>query len=123
MPQNPPYPTQGNGALGTVTGGRPTAPLATTILTNGVAIVVAVGPLNGGYITNPPNAASQGGIGPENIYVDCINVPGSTDANGNGTTILVQPGQTFSLPATPSGVSWRVNAATAGHQITALIWK
>ena len=123
MPQNPPFPTAGNGTLNTVTGGKPSAALSTTIASAGVAIVAAVGPLNGGYIINPPTAAAQGISAAENIYLDCINVPGSTDATGNGTTVVVQPGQTFSLPATPSGVSWRVNATTAGHRITALVWR
>ena len=124
MPQNPPFRAIGAANnLVAVAGGIPTAPLATSIVVAGTAVVVATGPINGGFITNPYNAAAQGVGSAENLYVDCINTPGSTDAAGNGTTSIVQPGQTFTLAALPSGYSYRVNAASAGHKFTVNLWR
>jgi hypothetical protein len=100
----------------------PAAASASAIVAGGTAIVVATGPINGGYVTNPSNAASQGIGAAENAYLDMVGTPGSTDSAANGTTVILQPGQTFALPALAAGVNVRVNAATSGHKLTAVVW-
>jgi len=135
VPPNPPYapPSNGNnnstGAIPVyivagVTGGgyTPKAALATAIVTNGVAITVVTGPINGGFVANPLNAAAQGLGAVENAYLDMVGTPGSTDATAIGTTYLLSPGQSFNLPALASGVNVKINAATAGHKFTVNVW-
>ena len=90
--------------------------MAWQIVSNGVAIVVAQGPIAGGFVTNPANYEAQGLSVAENAYIDLVNVPGSTDAAGNNTTSILYPGDSFPLPALASGVLVRVNAASAGHK-------
>ena len=90
--------------------------------TGGTAVIIASGPLNGGFITNPPNAASQGVSTAENLYVDMVGTPGSADSAANGTTVLLQPGQSFSIPALAAGVNIRANAATSGHKLSVEVW-
>ncbi len=96
--------------------------MASVITTGGTAIVVAEGPINGGYVVNPPNAASQGIGGAENAYIDMVAGPGDTDAAANGTTRILFPGDSFPLPALTSGVLVKVNAATGGHKLTVVTW-
>jgi hypothetical protein len=83
---------------------------------------VLTGPINGGYIVNPPSATSQGIGTAENLYLDFVNSPGSTDSTANGTSVLLAPGQTFSLFAIATGVLLRANAATSGHKFTAVVF-
>ena len=92
-----------------------------TIATGGTAITLATGPLHGGYVTNPPNTASQG-VSAENAYVDPVASPGSTDSAANGTTSLLTPGQSFTIPALAAGALLRGNAATTGHKFTVVTW-
>ena len=98
----------------------PAAGTTATVATGGTAVTVATGPFNGGYVTNPLNTAAQG-VTAENAYLDMVGTPGSTDANANGTTILLQAGQTFFLPCAVSAVV-KVNAASSGHKLTVVIW-
>ena len=92
------------------------------ITTGGTAVVVLTGPCNGGYITNPPNAASQGIVTAESVYVDMVGVPGDADADGNGTTTILAPGQNFTIPSLAPGITVQVNAATTGHKLSGEIW-
>ena len=80
------------------------------------------GPINGGFVQNPIDAAGQGIASAENAYLDMVAAPGGADGAGNGTTAILQPGQPFFLPALPSGVSVKANAATSGHKLTVVRW-
>jgi hypothetical protein len=100
----------------------PHAARTSTIATGGTALTLFTGPINGGYITNPVNAEAQGLHTAENAYIDFVRLPGSSDATANGTTILLEPGQNFYLPALPTGVYVKGNAATSGHKLTVVIW-
>lgn len=100
----------------------PAAGAASEVTTGGTAVVALSGPIGGGFVTNPPNAASQGIGAAENLYLDMVGTPGSTDADGNGTTVTLVPGQTFVLPSLATGVSVRVNAATSGHKFSVTKW-
>ncbi len=108
-------------ASGETGGTTPKAGTNSTIVTGGTAVVLVTGPCNGGYITNPPNTAAQG-VTAENVYVDPVAAPGSTDAAANGTTTLLVPGQSFTLPALAAGQFVRGNAATSGHKLTVVVW-
>lgn len=100
----------------------PAAGTASAIVTGGTAVTMVTGPINGGYITNPINLAAQGIVAAENAYLNMVATPGSTDANGNGTTVILAAGQTFTLPALAAGVLVKVNAATTGHKMTVVVW-
>lgn len=100
----------------------PAPALATEVMSAGVAVEVMAGPIAGGYVINPANAAGQGLSVAENLYVDPINVPGSTDADGNGTTTLLIPGAAYQVPALASGQQLRANATSGGHKFTAVRW-
>jgi hypothetical protein len=100
----------------------PRAATTSTITTGGTAVTLFTGPINGGYVANPINAAAQGISVAENAYVDPVGTPGSTDAAANGTTMLLEPGQTFSLPVLGVGVNFKANAASSGHKLTVVVW-
>jgi len=104
------------------TGFTPRAANASSITTGGTAVSVVTGLINGGYILNPLTAAAQKIVTAENLYIDFINTPGSTDATGNGTTLDLQPGQGYAIPAISSGVTLKANAATSGHAFTVYVW-
>lgn len=91
------------------------------ITTGGTPVALATGPINGGYVLNPLNAASQG-VTAENAYVDPVGTPGSTDSAGNGTTAILQPGQPFYLPPLATGAVVKGNANTSGHKLTVVTW-
>lgn len=114
----PVYITSGGGSGGYT----PKSATASTITTGGTAITAITGPITGGYVTNPPNLASQGIAAAENAYLDMVGTPGSTDSAGNGTTTILTPGQTFSLPSLATGVTVKLNAATTGHKFTIEVW-
>ena len=88
----------------------------------GQAVVVAVGPCAGGYLVNPLAALSQGIPTPEELYVDPVAAPGSTDSAANGTCAALQPGETYTIPPLGAGQVLRVNAATAAHAFTVVVW-
>jgi hypothetical protein len=100
----------------------PGAGLSNEIAQGGTAVVLVAGPVNGGYLVNPSNAAAQGIVTAENLYVDMVNPPGSTDAAAYGTTVLLTPGQTFTVPAIGAGVVIWANAATSGHKVSLTTW-
>jgi hypothetical protein len=73
---------------------------------------------NGGYIVNPLSAADQGTPGAGVLYINQVG-PASTQANG--TTIGLQPGQSYSVIAqTTTPVS--VASGFANHKFTAVSW-
>ena len=100
----------------------PAPALATEIVSGGVAVEVCAGPITGGYVMNPVSAAAQGLGSTENLYVDPINAPGSTDAAANGTTTLLAPGDVYQIPALAAGQQLRANATSSGHKFTAVRW-
>jgi hypothetical protein len=99
----------------------PTAATNSSIATGGTAVTVATGPINGGYVVNPADETAQG-VALENLYVDPVAAPGSTDGAAHGTTSLLAPGQRYDVPALATGSVLRANAATTGHNFTAVIW-
>lgn len=111
-----------SGGGGGGTNVTPAAGTTSTITTGGTAVTLATGPTSGGFITNPPIAASQGISVAENAYISLVGTPGSTDTNANGTTSVLVPGQTFTLPGVATGVTIKANAATSGHKLTVVIW-
>lgn len=73
---------------------------------------------SGGYIVNPITAADQGIAAAEPLYVN--QVTGAT-LQGNGTTIALQPGQSYSvIPNATTPVT--VCAASPNHKFTAVQW-
>ena len=92
------------------------------VTVGGIAIIAVTGPINGGFITNPVNAAAQGIPAAENVYIDMVAVPGATDALASGTTVILQPGQNFTLPWLALGVQVGVNATSSGHKISGEVW-
>lgn len=72
----------------------------------------------GGYIVNPASSSDQGLASPEVLYVDQV---GQAKTQANGTTIALQPGQSYTvIPNTVTPVS--VASASASHQFTAVMW-
>lgn len=100
----------------------PTAAIRNTIATGGTAVNVITGPVSGFYILNPLNAAGQKIPTAENLYVDLINTPNSTDAACLGTTIVLQPGQSYVSGGVPAGITVEVNAATTAHFFPCFSW-
>lgn len=97
----------------------PAAGNASTIVTGGTAVLAALANVNGGYITNPASDADQGISPAEYLYIDPVNpAPGLV---GNGTTIALAPGQSFSLiPGTTLPTA--ANAVTSGHKFTVVVY-
>jgi hypothetical protein len=72
----------------------------------------------GGYIVNPLSAADQGLAAAETLYVNQV---GTCTVNANGTTIGLQPGQSYTVvPFTTTPVS--VASLSANHKFTAVMW-
>ena len=96
----------------------PIALLASQVATGGTPVqVVAAGP-NGGFITNPSSADDQGISAAEPLYISPVSAtPGSAPGNGNGTTFVLYPGQTWTIIPGQSTATF-VNAATSGHKFS-----
>ncbi len=114
----PVFLTTNSGVLGAV----PRAGVNNTITVAGQAILAVTGPINGGFIYNPPNAASQGISVAEDINLDMTGPPVAGDAAGFGTTSAIVAGQTFNLPPLAPGVQVWVNAVTVSHRFTVVVW-
>jgi hypothetical protein len=98
----------------------PAAGTAHAIVTGGTAVTMVTGPVNGCQIVNPASTTDEAISATENAYVNPVTTAGTT---GNGTNTALQPGQQWNCPgALPSGVSVSVNAATAAHALTVLVW-
>lgn len=100
----------------------PVPAMASQVVSAGVPVTVAQGPIAGGYVTNPATAAAQGLGSTENLYVDPINAPGGGDATANGTTTLLPAGSTYAVPALAAGQQLRANSTSAGHKFTGVTW-
>jgi D-lyxose ketol-isomerase len=72
----------------------------------------------GGYIVNPLLAADQGITTAEVLFVNQV---GPSDVQANGTTIALEPGQSYTvIPNTTTPVS--VASNTPNHKFTAVQW-
>ena len=72
----------------------------------------------GGYIVNPYLAADQGLDAAEVLYVNQVQ---PSDTQANGTTIALQPGQSYTvIPNTTTPVS--VASLSPNHKFTAVQW-
>jgi hypothetical protein len=73
---------------------------------------------SGGYVVNPAAAADQGLSAPEVLYVNQV---GPATLQANGTTIALQPGQSYNvIPSTTTPVS--VASVNANHKFTSVQW-
>lgn len=100
----------------------PAAGTVAVVTTGGTAVTVVTGPINGGFVTNPANAARQGIVTAEPLYINLVGTPLATEAGANGSTSALDLGQTFVLPALAAGVTAKVNAATNGHKFSVEVW-
>ena len=101
----------------------PAAGTASQVAMAATAVIAITGPVKGGYIVNPESAADQGVGTAEQLYVDPVAVPGAAPGAGNGTAVSLDPGASWSLPCPiPAGVTVHVNAASAGHKFTVVVW-
>jgi hypothetical protein len=97
---------------------KPVPGLASVITTAGMPLLIAAPGMLGGFIWNPLTINGQG-VTPEELFVDMVAPAGLAEG---GTTIALQPGQWFRVPANMAkGVS--VNAATMGHKFTSYFFK
>lgn len=95
-----------------------TGPATQTSGTPGTPVTAIDTNQAGGYIVNPVSAVDQGVTTAEPLYVN--QVTGAT-LQANGTTIALQPGQSYSvIPNTTTPVT--VSAASPNHQFTAVQW-
>jgi hypothetical protein len=97
----------------------PQAGLNTVILTGGASVIVFPVGVYGGYIQNPVLGTDQGLVTPEDLFINPIN---PAPLQGLGTTARKQPGGTWTVPFPKSTLAVWVNAASSGHQFTAVYW-
>jgi hypothetical protein len=83
-----------------------------------IAVLAVASGIGGGFITNPLLASDQGIVTAEPLYISPV---GAATLNSNGTTVALQPGQTWYIPA-GQGSATSVNAATSGHKFTVVWW-
>ena len=89
-----------------------------TSATPGIPVIAIAANQSGGYIVNPLLAADQGLATAEVLYVNQV---GPSDTQANGTTIALQPGQSYTvIPQTTTPVS--VASLSASHKFTAVQW-
>ena len=93
-------------------------PSAQTSTTAGVPVTAIAANMSGGYIVNPLTAADQGLTTAEVLYVNQCNPCGVV---ANGTTIALQPGQSYTvIPNTTTPVT--VASLSASHKFTSVQW-
>jgi D-lyxose ketol-isomerase len=87
-------------------------------VTPGTAVIAIATNQAGGYIVNPTIAADQGLATAEVLYVNQVT---NATLQANGTTIALQPGQSYTvIPYTTTPVT--VSAPSASHKFTAVQW-
>ena len=93
-------------------------PNTVTSATPGTAVIAIAANQAGGYIANPTVAADQGLSTSEVLYVNQVT---NATLLANGTTIALQPGQSYTvIPNTTTPVT--VSSASASHKFTAVQW-
>jgi hypothetical protein len=85
----------------------------------GQPITAIYGPCLGGIITNPRTSAEQGVPALEPLY---LNPLGPALAIASGSTIALQPGQSYTVPLNFGG-DISVTAATAGHRFSGVVFQ
>lgn len=75
------------------------------------------GPILGGFIMNPSSTLDQGISVVEVLYVDIFGPA----VEGSPTTVAIQPGQSYTIPALTGNVS--ISAATTGHRFSAITFQ
>lgn len=96
----------------------PLALLTSVIATGGTAVQVAPAGVGGGFITNPASNTDQDIVTAEPLYVSPVSTtPGSAPGDGNGTTFVLYPGQTWTMIPGQTTATY-VNAATTGHKFS-----
>lgn len=103
----PSFTPQPGAASVVVTGGTPV-----------IAVIAVPAGIGGGYVTNPLLATDQGISTAEVLY---INIVAAATLASNGTTVALQPGQSFTLPAGQNSAT-SVNAVSSGHKFTCVWW-
>jgi hypothetical protein len=88
--------------------------LNTYIAVGGIVVNALNAGIAVGIITNPANAADQGLLLPESLFVDPF---GNAGLNAIGTTFELKPGQSwFAIPYQTTITT--VNAVTTGHRFS-----
>src|SRR5262245_29321351 len=90
-----------------------------TSATPGTAVIGVAANQAGGYIVNPTAVADQGLTGDAQVLF--VNQVTNATTQANGTTIALQPGQSYSvIPFTTTPVT--VSSGSANHKFTAVQW-
>lgn len=97
----------------------PSAGTNTQITTGGQAVQAAPPGIAGGYIVNPMSATDQGLSAAEPLAVDVVGQ--CVMVQGNGTIVLLWPGEKFDLPANSTNPVY-VNANSSGHKFTVVVF-
>ena len=97
----------------------PLVGLNTVITTGGTSLIVLPAGCYGGFIINPLTDADQDLITAEALFIDPIDECGLA---GYGTTIRLEPGEAWYVPAPKSTLAVWANATTSGHRFTAVYW-
>jgi hypothetical protein len=93
-------------------------PAVQTPTTPGTAVTAIDPNQSGGYIVNPATNTDQGIPTAEVLYVSQV---GLAATHANGTTIALQPGQSYTvIPLTTTPVT--VASNTPNHKFTAVEW-
>ena len=86
--------------------------------TPGTTVVAIDQNMSGGYIVNPLSAADQGLTTAEVLFVNQVTLAATV---ANGTTIALQPGQSYTvIPNTTTPVT--VASLSPNHKFTAVEW-
>jgi hypothetical protein len=97
----------------------PSAATASSITTGGTATTLASGPWKALFITNPLSASDQNISTAEALYINFVT---TATANGRGSNILLNPGDSFTAPGVAAGVTLSAIAATTGHSVSIEVW-
>ena len=84
---------------------------------SGTTVTVAYGPVQGGFIVNPPNAVGQGIAKAEVLWIDLVN---PATLGENHTNYAIQPGERYDFPAGDT-VNVTVTAFSAGHRFSGVL--
>lgn len=98
---------------------QPQQGLVTVITVGGQSVMVIPPGAYGGYIWNPFSAADQGIPAVEPLYINPI---GAAPLQAFNSTVAIYQGSDFTVPVKRSITGIWVNAATSGHQFTAVYW-
>ena len=95
------------------------APLVEAVAKGGTPVIAITGLVFGGFIYNPDNAAAQGLVEVEDLFVDIVN---AAEPNENATCASIPPGGYYFVPSGYSG-NVSINAASDGHRFAAIFPK